>query len=566
MTCVECRRKKVRCNKNGTSCLRCDKLKIECVPAIDGRRDRICVQETERLRSRVKELENALNRIQSNPFIPFPIVTETDPALHPKPAVYTSVHNLLSRENGKNGLFRSFDETIVPVIPTLHRDMELVHDLQSFFQWLYQDISSFFLPREPFLVELYHGPASGEKPVFCTTALAFAAGALGSMTRGNLERAEKLHSAALSEMGAETSSSVSIAGMQTWLLLAIWDIYAGAIDSAWVKVGVASRICEGLSLCDEGEGEGEGEAPIEGVARIAWVFRGRIFWGALLLERFVAVLWGGGERRFTHEIVRQPTPTERVPDLEWVAREGVFNFARGMVIEVAEPLRAIVALLETVSGGTGGGDSFSFSDSRFAAWRNSLPPHLAWTAPSLHEKGRVPPQLVHVHFYYAYRLATAVAAEAVPTDAVLADAVEAADFVVAPFLAQHGAQRASVLLVCTCVAALEVILRSGTVAAAAAAERGGGFRSSTSRESRSRAWRLVHALEQCGSAGMRLGNVAAQRMREKVHGLFGSEEKEKETAEEKEKETVVEETVVYAEPPWSEWPDWAEWAWAWEWD
>lgn len=403
MTCLSCRKRKVKCNINEKyPCSACTLLEIECVKAtVDKRKIRSeseCVNklelrlkmyEEENLRIRtqlegiahaMKELSN-INKTFTNkenevvsPFnnntfdkgindcviLPenvsnnFKTKIYMDKAInldekYPTPICFKEFNNRFLSVYGPTSVFdnisvaKSKDYKEIEEIRSLKMDSNISEYIKLFFRWQYPDIHIFIF-REAFLLDFFH---SKDNSPYCSIELIYAICAFGVLMSDNIEKQQK------SLEFYDKSRSLcfrnyfkpSICLLQCFLLLGLYDIYNGKNDSGWILSGIAMRMGYSIGLqLNPKELSSEKEPNTKNELGIK--IRSRIFWATYTVDHFIGLLLGRPSSIKMNDTTIEETI--ELPDIAWIHEysfEGLCDTTKCNAIRIGDPLRATVNLL-----------------------------------------------------------------------------------------------------------------------------------------------------------------------------------------------------------------------------
>lgn len=315
LSCKRCRLKKVKCNYE-YPCSNCVKGKHECVKVVDDmRKKRHSAKYIESLEKQhtkligmLKKLEKCKNdqekfdsfkNINLNELLNNHIVNQisthgSSGEFHEEEeddddndlGVYgpTSIYdNELITKNSNSS-------SDIKEINRYNKNPEILHCIKLFFVWQYPDLNMFIF-REAFLKEFF-------KPkfynIYCSKVLILSICALGS----RMSKDEKIYAKSIKFYNEAKSlllsklSNPSITSLQSYLLLAFYDIFNGYNSSGWMLSGNAMRMGFDLGFQLHPNSWFLKQKVSSYTKEIDNEIKSRIYWGTYLADHFISLILG----------------------------------------------------------------------------------------------------------------------------------------------------------------------------------------------------------------------------------------------------------------------------------
>ncbi|EDK44645.1 conserved hypothetical protein [Lodderomyces elongisporus NRRL YB-4239] len=361
LSCQRCRLRKMRCDFNNP-CLNCKTVGVECIETTQDMRKKrppatyvksleaqvqsikSFIQSFRKLKNtndQIKYLQNTdiltdvLQMEQKNGLIPSSMGVDS-PLPHPhdphdphdhhdhhdeieeNKAIYgpTSVYGnsiITNNRNNSNATSStSKRETEVLVINTMNKDPEILQCLHLFFTWQYPD-HNMFIFREAFLIDFFNPTPTS---LYCSKVLVLSICALGSRMAidEKIHHKSKQYYRELKTLLLNTMSQPSITSLQSFLLLAFFDICNGLNSSGWMLSGNAMRM--GFDIGFQLNPEVWFVKSKESLNKLDVEIRSRIYWGCFMADHFISLVLG---RPSILKLSDASIPvTSDLPDLEWI--------------------------------------------------------------------------------------------------------------------------------------------------------------------------------------------------------------------------------------------------------
>lgn len=539
--CISCRSRKVKCNVNEQfPCRSCVKMDLECVKSTSDKRkirvekktyvqnleNKIQIYNEEAVRiskqlenisksmkdlsslTKVQNLENKQNEFVMDSRTASNTLLEEEPKKevaksqvderhkldlrqrYPTPESFQEFQNKFLSVYGPTSIFddaqipKYKDENEINGIEELSSDPLIVKCVKLFFVWQYPDMH-IFLFREAFLLDFFHAKPNSS---YCSKALVFAICAMGSLFSNNPKIKE------MSPRFYENSRSLcfqqynkpSIALLQSFLLLGLYDVYNGRNDSGWILSGIAMRLVYvmGLQLNPK-----QVNTDIEAKNELGTKIRSRIFWGAYLVDHFLGLLLGRpSSLKKNNSTIEQ---TIELPDIEWI-HEYSFQEAdkpTPKILILGNPLRALVELMsiteriinDIFSNKTmedNSSDNFekklnlvTYYNLEIEQWRIDSSEQDLWTAKVLSSVSKDPTKLTFTLIYYVVilclnrpflKVQSLDAENNMKTNSlhVCMNAIDDLHIAIKGFVRVYGFGKCSILIIYCCVISTSVIIRS----------------------------------------------------------------------------------------------------------
>lgn len=372
---------------------------------------------------------------------------------------------------------------------TLNKDPDILHCLKLFFTWQYPD-HNMFIFRESFLTDFFH-PKSNS--MYCSRILVLSICALGSRMSDS-ETTYKKSIQYYNEARLSLLSRLdhpSIPSLQSFLLLAFYDICNGNNSSGWMLSGNAMRM--GFDLGFQLNPEVWFLKPHNKISLLDVAIRSRIYWGSYLADHFISLVLG---RPSLLKISDATIPeTDNLPDLTWIddyryIPEEEREQERRQ--NISDPLKSVINLINISDNMLN--DIFTRTEEdhidenhliddldlvsrleklfeyneQIMNWREKLPLDLNWTRSTL-EKTADNPNLACIKYYY-YILILCLNRPFVGITKDFKDkqhlspgvicnsAIEDLYVAIKRFEEVHGLRRVSIFIVYCCILSISVLL------------------------------------------------------------------------------------------------------------
>ncbi|RCK57787.1 hypothetical protein Cantr_06311 [Candida viswanathii] len=466
LSCQRCRLRKVRCSYE-VPCANCIKDRVECVQPVDMRSRRPKASQVMKLEGRVSSLVRFINTLkncnsveeknklvadlnlemllkddddedgvtatvpasqqQATGGAATPYVNEDDGGASHSSAIYgpTSVYDDAIMHNNAGTLKKQKDDNVDTILK-MSQDRDILRCLHLFFTWQYPD-HNMFIFREAFLIDFFT-PKSNS--LYCSKILVLSICALGARMSDDKriygrskEFYQQLKSLLLSSM-----SKPSITSLQSFMLLAFYDICNGHNSSGWMLSGSAIRM--GFDLGFQLNPELWFVKSKGDVGDVA--IRSRVYWGCYMADHFISLLLG---RPSILKMSDASIPETRdLPDLSWIddytysgylKQKGKYQ-ATSVTSYISDPLNQIINLINISDNMlndifTKSDDTTSSNDDtdlnlnsrweklfqynrQIVQWKKNLPKDLQWDRDSLRKTGENPTYSGIRYYYYVLLL------------------------------------------------------------------------------------------------------------------------------------------------------------------
>lgn len=511
LSCQRCRSRKVKCNFEHP-CSNCVKVGAECIQVTnDMRKKRPPANYVSTLEKKINLFSNFFeqyNRLtsteQKRHFIDLFITDELTVLDLPQDILDHSVYDS-GEDRAVYGPTSVYDDSIIlknsklvkseeATINILNKDPDILQCIKLFFIWQYPD-HNMFIFRESFLTDFFN-PKS--QSLYCSEILVYSICALGSKMADSdaiYSRSSKFYNDAKSRLLAQLDHP-SITSLQSFLLLAFYDICNGSNSSSWMLSGNAMRM--GFDLGFQLNPKVWFLKSKDDLSELDVAIRSRIYWGSYMADHFISLLLG---RPSLLKMSDATIPeTDALPDLEWID-EYMYSGPNGKdnkdITYISNPLKKIINLINISENMLN--DIFTKSDTenhqttneeldlssrieklyeynaQIMKWRNSLPEDLKWDKQILIATADNP-RLSCIRYYY-YILLICLNR---PFVGILKDTADSHhDHELSPFVicsnaiddlyeairkfnSVHGLRRASIFIVYCSILSISVLLLSNT--------------------------------------------------------------------------------------------------------
>lgn len=537
LSCQRCRARKVKCNFQHP-CSSCIKAETECIRTInDMRKKRPPVNYVTSLEKKIRRITGFLNKfknaetVQDKSDLLAKINleellskdledleepnkdSEDSRRYHQDPrhkdsedsedrAVYgpTSVYdgNLITK-NAK--LSNRVQEAF---INQLNKDEDILHCIKLFFTWQYPD-HNMFIFREAFLIDFFDPKPNS---LYCSKILILSICALGSKMSDDdriYKRSIQFYQEAKTLLLNQLSSS-SITSLQSFLLLAFFDICNGYNSSGWMLSGNAMRM--GFDLGFQLNPQVWFVKSKEDLNPLDVSIRSRIYWGSYVADHFISLLLG---RPSLLKMSDATIPeTGDLPDLESIDEYTYVGFAKSQnkiaghdlkslkeQSYISNPLKNIINLINISDNILD--DIFTKSDveneqsnhedldlisrleksyeynAQIMDWKKNLPQDLRWDKASLKNTAENPTLSCIRYYYYVLILCLNRPFVGIDTKIqaknhdpslsplnICLNAIEDLYEAVHKFQSVHGFRRVSIFMVYCSILSISVILLTNT--------------------------------------------------------------------------------------------------------
>lgn len=519
LSCQRCRLRKVKCNF-AHPCSSCVKLGVECIqvpndmrkkrpPAnyvltLEKRNDALSkfflsLEKLETLKERDEFLRtqkvNILHHLTDN-LLPDTVKmtekTSDDDARSVSPAITSKIRPVYGPtsvyenelELKSKTLLQKKENRDITLLKTMNKDPDILQCLRLFFTWQYPD-HNMFVFREAFLIDFFNPKPNS---LYCLPILVLSICALGS----RMCDVDTIYSRSITYYNEARSSLLSslehpsITSVQSFLLLAFYDICNGNNSTGWMLSGNAMRM--GFDLGFQLNPEVWFLKNHGAVKPLDVAIRSRIYWGCYMADHFISLVLG---RPSLLKLLDASIPeTEDLPELDWI---NDYKYIPEKVTNISDPLNHIINLInisdnmlndiftksdhESGSHKDSEGDDLDFT-SRFSKlseynakimrWKDHLPHDLNWDQEHLRHVSDNP-TIASVRYYYYILIlclnrpfvgtANALGHKDRHSPAVICqNAIEDLYVAIQKFELTHGLRRASIFIVYCSILSISVIL------------------------------------------------------------------------------------------------------------
>lgn len=371
----------------------------------------------------------------------------------------------------------------VSVLKTLNKDPDILSCVRLFFTWQYPD-HNMFVFREAFLNDFFHPKANS---LYCLSVLVFSICALGArmcdvdtIYLHSITYYNEARSSLLSSLEHPTITSV-----QSFLLLAFYDICNGNNSTAWMLSGNAIRM--GFDLGFQLNPEVWFLKSHGAVKPLDVAIRSRIYWGCYMADHFISLVLG---RPSLLKMLDASIPeTLDLPELDWIDE---YKFIPKNVTNISDPLKNIINLINisdnmlndvftksdhNASTKTSHGEDLNLTarlsklseyNAQIMQWKKNLPADLNWNRESLSSAADNPTIASVRHYYYILILClnrpfvgitnASKSQDRLSPAVICNSAIEDLYVAIRRFELTHGLRRASIFIVYCSILSISVIL------------------------------------------------------------------------------------------------------------
>lgn len=511
LLCQGCRARKIRCDFQ-SPCTNCVKNNIDCIRIKnDRRKERFLNQYVENLHSKIENLENMIDSIKSivngeNPSRPViePATESQVPVDNSKYTYPTDFENLDKHKNlAVYGPTSVFDNELIQnssennseqlEIMKLNKNPAIISCIKIFFKWQYPN-HNIFVFREAFIIDFFNPKP---KSVYCSVELIYSICAMGSSMSDDdsiYSKSTQFYNDAKKLLLSKLDKP-SITSMQSFLLLAFYDICNGNNSSGWMLSGNGIRM--GFDLGFQLDPKIWFLTSNEKISNLNIAIRSRIFWGCYLADHFISLLLGRPSiLKMSDSSIPQ---TKDLPDLEWIDEYSYTNpndsknekLDTDLVVFISLPLKSLINLINISSNMLNdvftrdhNNDNFNLSlkfeklnnyNSQIINWKESLPDYLNWDLDLLKNNAEDPTLMNMRYYYYILLLClnrpfieitkqnkiienNSSNSPSTICNEVLVDLIHA----ITRFKSVHGLRKASVFIVYCSILSLSVLILSNS--------------------------------------------------------------------------------------------------------
>lgn len=376
----------------------------------------------------------------------------------------------------------------VAAINRLNKDKDILHCLRLFFTWQYPD-HNMYVFREAFLGSFFH-PRPND--IYCSPVLVLSICALGARM-SDIDTIYKRSTAFYNEARSLLLSTLghpSITAVQSFLLLAFYDICNGNNSTGWMLSGNAVRM--GFDLGFQRNPEEWFLKNRGALSDLDVAIRSRIYWGCFMADHFISLVLG---RPSILKLSDASIPeTEDLPELEWIHQ---YKYVPDNVTNISDPLKNIINLIDISDnmlndvftkfhhdshGLASSNDDLNLAsrllklfdyNAKIMHWKNNLPADLNWDQASLRDSSDNPTISVVRYFYYILMLCLnrpflGIVRNLPHKDnhlspvVICSSTIEDLYVAIQRFETVHGLRRASIFIVYCSILSISVILLTTT--------------------------------------------------------------------------------------------------------
>lgn len=518
LSCQRCRTRKIKCNFE-YPCSNCTKVGADCIKTVnDMRKKRPPANYVSNLEKQIENITDFFEKFKKldsieakqklidstdlNDFINKDYQDyNTSSSEIENYAYHSTKHDIKNSSMSVYGPTSVYDNDLItrnskapskreePSINNFNKDPSILHCLKLFFTWQYPD-HNMFVFREAFLIDFFDPKPDS---LYCSRNLVLSICALGSRMSDD----DKIYSRSI-EFYNEARISLlsqldhpSITSLQSFLLLAFYDICDGSNSSGWMLSGNAMRM--GFDLGFQLNPEVWFLKSHDDLSPLDVAIRSRIYWGSYMADHFISLLLG---RPSLLKISDASIPeTDDLPDLEWIDDYRYLdpNCEAKKDTQISNPLKNVIKLINISDSMLN--DIFTRSEDdhdknnddlnllsrmkklseynmHIMKWKESLPEDLAWDKNFLQETADNPTLLCIRYYYYILILClnrpfvgiskSAVEEHHLSPATICTNAIEDLYVAIRRFKETHGLRRASIFMVYCSILSISVILLTNT--------------------------------------------------------------------------------------------------------
>lgn len=541
LSCRRCRSRKIKCVLN-FPCTNCIKAGVECVQTTtDKRSKRPAADYVSELETHISHLQSVWEKVKKAKGKEREelIKAITDFQDGPMREEYSPKSDIVSQNNddenikidikngiGSGGGSRRSDSAVAvygptsvyhndlitkplqqklrhdhSTINTLNKDQDILHCVKTFFTWQYPD-HNMFLFREAFLIDFFNPTKDS---LYCSKALILSICALGARMLEIDRIYERSHSfyTEAKELLLTKLDHPSITSLQSFLLLAFYDICNGSNSSGWMLSGNAFRMGYDIGFQLNPQVWFMKSKDGNELSTLDLAIRSRIYWGSYMADHFISLLLG---RPSLLKMSEATIPeTDYLPDLEWIDEFMYLDPQNKDKVKqdhsnISLPLKNIIKLInisdsmlsdiftrsesemDTEHNAHNADDldigsrleKLSLYNTKIMEWKKGLPKDLAWDREHLDETGDNPIMLCIRYYYYILILClnrpfVAVSKPSKQKNSstllpshICEEAIDDLHKVIDKFAKTHGLRKASIFIVYCSILAISVLLLTNT--------------------------------------------------------------------------------------------------------
>lgn len=531
LSCQRCRLRKVKCNF-AHPCLSCVKLGVECIQiSNDMRKKRPRANYVLTLEKQIDSFQKFVTTLQKlcsaeerNKFLEanitsigqelgigspggqspnivkplslpklttdLPAPTSANEPSNKNRPIYgpTSVYNNYELDLRLRTTAQKREARDVTTLRALNCNPDILHCLKLFFTWQYPD-TSLFVFREAFLLDFFHPK---QNSLYCLPVLVLSICALGA----RMSDVESVHLKSISYYNEARSCLLSsfehpsITSVQSFLLLAFYDICNGHNSTGWMLSGNAIRM--GYDLGFQLSPEVWFLKTAGTLKDIDRAIRSRIYWGCFMADHFISLVLG---RPSLLKLLDASIPeTEDLPELDWIDD---YKYIPDTDTNISDPLKNIINLINISDNmlndvfTKSDGDASELHDNlhddydlesrlsklfqynnEIQKWRDNLPQDLKWDQENLKITADNPTISCVRYYYYILLLCLNRPFVGLAKDFkdkthlspafICSNVIDDLYIAISRFQETHGLRRASIFIVYCSILSISVILLTVT--------------------------------------------------------------------------------------------------------
>lgn len=515
LSCQRCRARKVKCNYENP-CSSCKRAGVECIQTVhDMRKVRPPLNYVSTLENKIDSIMDFLEAFKSlrSPEAKQALLDKTDlskwstNSVPTSPAPSSTLPSISTHHEDDDravyGPTSVYDDTLVKnskllkrveesSIRAINQDPDILECLKLFFTWQYPD-HNMFIFREAFLIDFFN-PKSNS--LYCSKILILSICSLGSI----MSEDDRIYTKSIDyyreakNMLLSQLNKPSITSMQSYLLLAFYDICNGFNSSGWMLSGNAIRM--GYDLGFQLNPEVWFVKSKEDLSPLDVAIRSRIYWGSYTADHFISLLLGRPSLLKVSDA--SIAETNDLPDLEWIDEFTYSGLLKKLnkedrkdVSYISNPLKNIIKLINISDNMLN--DIFTKSDvdnnddvdfksrlaklyeynSQIRNWKANLPADLQWNRDTL-KKSADDPTLTCIRYYY-YILILCLnrpflgllknkhkGLDSINPMTICSEVIEDLYEAIKQFNQVHGLRRVSIFMVYCSILSISIILLTNT--------------------------------------------------------------------------------------------------------
>jgi hypothetical protein len=508
LSCKRCRARKVKCSYEHP-CSGCVRAGVECIQTVnDMRKIRPPLNYVTTLENKVESIMNFFDQFKNLETLEAKqaLLDKTDLSKWSDNSEDSSFVHLNHHDDDDRAVYGPtsvYDDTLVKnsrllkrveesSIKALNKDPDVLECLKLFFTWQYPD-HNMFIFREAFLIDFFNPKSNC---LYCSKVLILSICSLGSrmsedyrIYNKSIEYYREAKSILLSQLNRP-----SITSMQSYLLLAFYDICNGFNSSGWMLSGNAIRM--GYDLGFQLNPEVWFVKSKEDLSPLDVAIRSRIYWGSYTADHFISLLLGRPSLLKVSDA--SIAETNDLPDLEWIDEFTYSGLLKRLnkehrkdVSYISNPLNNIIKLINISDNMLN--DIFTKSDvdhhdevdlssrlaklfeynSQIRNWKDCLPEDLQWDRNTLKQSADNPTLTCIRYYYYILLLClnrpflgilknNHKGSHSLSPMAICSEGIEDLYEAIKKFNHVHGLRRVSIFMVYCSILSISIILLTNT--------------------------------------------------------------------------------------------------------